>query len=57
VLTVVAGNKDLARSPLKDKFAPSPGAVEELHRLGMRVAMITGDSKAVAESVHGVWDR
>jgi len=31
--------------------AESQEAVAELHRLGIRVAMITGDSKAVADSV------
>jgi Cu2+-exporting ATPase len=37
---------------VEDEIRPeSREAVEELHRLGMRVAMITGDSKAVAESV------
>ena len=39
-------------SPLKMKFRPeSSEAVAELHRLGIRVAMITGDSKTVANSV------
>jgi Cu2+-exporting ATPase len=37
---------------VEDEIRPeSKQAVEELHRLGVRVAMITGDSKAVAESV------
>ena len=34
------------------RFGPeSSEAVEELHRFGVRVAMITGDSKTVADSV------
>jgi Cu2+-exporting ATPase len=37
---------------VEDEIRPeSREAIEELHRLGMRVAMITGDSKAVADSV------
>ena len=39
-------------SPLKMRFGPIfSEAVAELHRLGIRVAMITGDSKMVANSV------
>ena len=39
-------------SRTEDEIRPeSHEAVTELHRLGIRVAMITGDSKAVAESV------
>jgi Cu2+-exporting ATPase len=37
---------------VEDEIRPqSYEAVRELHRLGIRVAMITGDSKAVADSV------
>jgi len=37
---------------VEDEIRPeSRQAVQELHRLGMRVAMITGDSRTVAESV------
>jgi Cu2+-exporting ATPase len=37
---------------LEDEIRPeSAEAVKALHKLGVRVAMITGDSKAVAESV------
>jgi len=36
----------------EDEIRPeSAEAVGELHRLGIRVAMITGDSQAVADSV------
>jgi Cu2+-exporting ATPase len=52
VLSVVAGNSVLGAFAVEDEIRPeSKEAVEELHRLGMRVAMITGDSKAVAASV------
>jgi len=52
VLSIVAGNSVLGAFAVEDEIRPeSKEAVEELHRLGMRVAMITGDSKAVAESV------
>ena len=41
-----------ALSPSRMRFRPeSNEAVRELHRLGIRVAMITGDSKTVADSV------
>ena len=41
-----------ARSALEDEIRPeSAEAVGDLHALGVRVAMITGDSQAVAESV------
>jgi len=37
---------------VEDEIRPeSSEAVAELHRLGIRVAMITGDSKTVANSV------
>jgi len=52
VLSVVSQNRVLGAFAVEDEIRPeSTEAVEELHRLGMRVAMITGDSKAVAESV------
>jgi P-type Cu2+ transporter len=52
VLFVVADGGVLGSLAVEDEIRPeSKEAVEELHRLGMRVAMLTGDSKAVAESV------
>ena len=52
VLSVVSGRDALGAFAVEDEIRPeSKQAVEELHRLGVRVAMITGDSKAVAESV------
>jgi len=52
VLSVVSQNRVIGVLAVEDEVRPeSKEAVEELHRLGMRVAMITGDSKAVAESV------
>ena len=52
VLSVVSQHRVLGAFAVEDEIRPeSKEAVEELHRLGMRVAMITGDSKAVAESV------
>jgi Cu2+-exporting ATPase len=52
VLYVIANGGVLGALALEDEIRPeSREAVEELHRLGLRVAMITGDSKAVAESV------
>jgi len=52
VLFVIADGGVLGALAVEDEIRPeSREAVEELHRLGMRVAMITGDSKAVAESV------
>jgi P-type Cu2+ transporter len=42
----------VAAIALEDEIRPeSAEAVAELHRLGIRVAMITGDSQAVAETV------
>jgi len=42
----------VAAIALEDEIRPeSAEAVTELHRLGIRVAMITGDSQAVADSV------
>jgi Cu2+-exporting ATPase len=52
VLFVVAEGKLLGAFAVEDEIrAESNEAVEELHRLGIRVAMITGDSKTVADSV------
>jgi Cu2+-exporting ATPase len=52
VLYVVAEGKLLGAFAVEDEIRPeSKEAVEELHRLGIRVAMITGDSKTVADSV------
>ena len=52
VLYVVAEGKLLGAFAVEDEIRPeSNQAVEELHRLGIRVAMITGDSKTVADSV------
>lgn len=52
VLWVLGDDGVLGAFAVEDEIRPeSREAVEELHRLGMRVAMITGDSKSVAESV------
>ena len=52
VLFVVAEGKLMGAFAVEDEIRPeSKEAVEELHRLGIRVAMITGDSKTVADSV------
>jgi Cu2+-exporting ATPase len=52
VLFVIADGGVLGAFAVEDEIRPeSKEAIDELHRLGMRVAMITGDSKAVAESV------
>jgi Cu2+-exporting ATPase len=52
VLFVVADGKLMGAFAVEDEIRPeSDEAVEELHRLGIRVAMITGDSKTVADSV------
>jgi len=52
VLSVVAGSRLRGVFAVEDEIRPeSQEAVRELHGLGMRVAMITGDAKAVAESV------
>jgi len=52
VLFVIADRGVLGAFAVEDEIRPeSREAVEKLHRLGMRVAMITGDSQAVAESV------
>ena len=52
VLYVVAEGRLLGAFGIEDQIRPeSQEAVADLHRLGIRVAMITGDSKAVADSV------
>ena len=52
VLYAVAEGRLLGAFAVEDEIRPeSREAVTELHRLGVRVAMITGDSKAVADSV------
>src|SRR5437870_10959586 len=52
VLYVVAEGRLLGAFAVEDEIRPeSKEAVTELHRLGIRVAMITGDAKAVADSV------
>ena len=52
VLYVVAEGTLLGAFAVEDEIRPeSHEAVAELHRLGIWVAMITGDSKAVADSV------
>jgi Cu2+-exporting ATPase len=52
VLYVVAEGKLLGAFAVEDEIRPeSNEAIKELHRLGIRVAMITGDSKTVADSV------
>jgi P-type Cu2+ transporter len=52
VLHVVADGTVLGAIGLADEIRPeSAEAVAALHRLGVRVAMITGDARAVADSV------
>ena len=52
VLYLVSEGRLLGAFAVEDEIRPeSHEAVAELHRLGIRVAMITGDSKAVADSV------
>jgi Cu2+-exporting ATPase len=52
VLYAVAEGRVLGAFAVEDEIRPeSSEAVSELHRFGLRVAMITGDSKAVANSV------
>jgi P-type Cu2+ transporter len=52
VLYVVGEGKLLGAFAVEDEIRPeSNEAVRDLHRLGIRVAMITGDSKTVADSV------
>lgn len=52
VLYVVSDTRLVGALAVEDEIRPeSIQAISEIHRLGIRVAMITGDSKAVAESV------
>ena len=52
VLYAVADDRLLGALAVEDEIRPeSSEAVTELHRLAIRVAMITGDSKTVADSV------
>ncbi len=52
VLHVVADGQVLGLLGLEDEVRPeSTDAVRDLHALGLRVAMITGDAQAVADSV------
>lgn len=54
VLYAIADGRLLGSFALEDEIRPeSHEAVAELHRLGIRVAMITGDSRTVADSVAG----
>ena len=52
ILYVVEGDEVVGALAMEDEIRPeSRQAVDELHRLGARVAMITGDAGQVAESV------
>src|SRR5258708_6333437 len=52
VLYVVVDGRVIGTLAVEDEIRPeSAEAVKELHDLGVRVAMITGDSQAVADSV------
>jgi Cu2+-exporting ATPase len=52
VLHVVRGGEVLGALGLEDEIRPeSAQAVQRLHEMGLRVAMITGDAQSVAESV------
>jgi len=52
VLHVVVDGRVTGALALEDEIRPeSAEAVRDLHRLGLKVAMITGDSQAVADSV------
>jgi Cu2+-exporting ATPase len=52
VLYVIRGEKVIGAISLEDEIRPeSREAVDQLHQLGVRVAMITGDARQVAESV------
>jgi P-type Cu2+ transporter len=52
VLYVVHGEHIVGAIALEDEIRPeSKQAIDELHRLGIRVVMITGDAKPVAEAV------
>ena len=52
ILYVIRDNEVVGAISLEDEVRPeSRAAVDELHELGVRVAMITGDAHQVAESV------
>ncbi len=52
VLYVIREGRVIGAISLEDEIRPeSRQAVDQLHQLGVRVAMITGDSRQVAESV------
>ena len=52
VLYVIRGNEVTGAISLEDEIRPeSRQAVDQLHRLGVRVGMITGDARQVAASV------
>jgi Cu2+-exporting ATPase len=52
VLYAIAQGRPLGAFAVEDEIRRESGeAVTELHRLGIRVAMVTGDSKTVADSV------
>jgi P-type Cu2+ transporter len=54
VLYVIRDDKIVGAVALEDAVRPaSRQAVEELHRLGKRVVMITGDARQVADAVAG----
>ncbi|MGI8515510.1 MAG: copper-translocating P-type ATPase [Acidimicrobiia bacterium] len=57
VLFVVGNRRILGAVSLEDEIRPeSKEAVDHLHRLGVRVAMITGDARQVAEAVGSALD-
>jgi Cu2+-exporting ATPase len=52
VLHIVGDGRVLGALSIEDEIRPeSVDAVAELHRMGLRVAMITGDAQTVAETV------
>jgi Cu2+-exporting ATPase len=52
VLYVIRGDEVIGALALEDEVRPeSQQAVDALHRLGVKVAMITGDARQVAEAV------
>jgi P-type Cu2+ transporter len=54
VLYVVADGRLVGALAAEDEIRPeSREAVERLHRMGLRVAMLTGDAQAVADAVAG----
>ena len=52
VLYILEGDQVLGALALEDEIRPeSEEAIRELHKMGIRVAMITGDAQSVADSV------